>query len=99
MDTFASLALATEPPTDELLKRKPVNKNTYILTRKMLKHIVGQSTMQVILLIIFVFAGEFWLPESGDAFDEVLVKDWLAREMSTKKDAYWITDDLDEDRE
>jgi len=23
MDTFASLALATEPPTEELLKRKP----------------------------------------------------------------------------
>jgi len=41
MDTFASLALATEPPTEELLKRKPVKKDDYILTRKMIKHIFG----------------------------------------------------------
>ena len=27
MDTLASLALATEPPTDELLQRKPVHRN------------------------------------------------------------------------
>jgi len=41
MDTFASLALATESPTEKLLFRKPHNRNEYIVTKKMFKHIVG----------------------------------------------------------
>ena len=43
MDTFASLALATEPPTEALLNRKPHNKYEYIATKKMCKHIIGQA--------------------------------------------------------
>ena len=41
MDTFASLALATEPPTDALLDRKPTSRDEYIITKKMFKHIIG----------------------------------------------------------
>jgi P-type Ca2+ transporter type 2B len=43
MDTLASLALATEPPTEALLKRKPHSRNEYIITKKMFKHIIGQA--------------------------------------------------------
>jgi len=43
MDTFASLALATEPPTDALLLRKPHNRKEYIVSKKMTKHIFGQA--------------------------------------------------------
>lgn len=32
MDTFAALALATEPPSDEVLKRDPVSTNEYIVS-------------------------------------------------------------------
>ncbi len=45
MDTFASLALATESPTDELLNRKPHDRNEYIVSRKMAKHILGQAIL------------------------------------------------------
>jgi len=41
MDTLASLALATEPPTEELLERKPHNRKEYIISKKMFKHIFG----------------------------------------------------------
>lgn len=41
MDTLASLALATEPPTMELLNRKPHSRTDYIVTKKMVKHIIG----------------------------------------------------------
>lgn len=41
MDTFASLALATETPTEQLLDRKPHDRNEYIISRKMFKHIFG----------------------------------------------------------
>ena len=33
MDTLASLALATEPPSLELLQRKPHGRNDYIVSR------------------------------------------------------------------
>ncbi len=33
MDTFASLALATEPPSVALLDRKPHNRNDYIVSK------------------------------------------------------------------
>jgi Ca2+ transporting ATPase len=41
MDTFASLALATEPPGLSLLLRKPHNRNEYIVSKTMCKHIIG----------------------------------------------------------
>lgn len=40
MDTFASLALATEPPLPKLLDRKPHNRDDYIVSCKMFKHIL-----------------------------------------------------------
>ena len=41
MDTFASLALATEPPNNELLKRKPYGRNESIVTPNMWRNIFG----------------------------------------------------------
>lgn len=40
MDTFAALALATEPPHRRLLNRLPHNRDSYIVTKRMLKHII-----------------------------------------------------------
>ena len=41
MDSFASLALATEPPTDDLLKRAPYSRKEYIITPSMAKMVLG----------------------------------------------------------
>ncbi|CAK4641525.1 unnamed protein product [Aphanomyces euteiches] len=60
MDTFASLALATEPPTDMLLKRKPYPRTKALLSKKMVKHIVGQGVFQLVIVLVLVFAGD-WL--------------------------------------
>lgn len=62
MDTLASLALATEPPSIELLDRKPHNRNEYMISKKMIKHILGQSMLQICIIMIIVFAGEKFLP-------------------------------------
>jgi Ca2+ transporting ATPase len=43
MDTLAALALATEPPKEELLQRPPYRKHEYIISQKMVKHILGQT--------------------------------------------------------
>ena len=61
MDTLAALALATEPPDEEVLKRKPVGKNDYMITITMMKHTVGQAMYQVAILCIFVFLGPKFL--------------------------------------
>ena len=65
MDTLASLALATEPPTEEHLKRKPYKKTEYIISSVMWKHILGQAGLQLAILFTLMFAGEWFLPEDG----------------------------------
>lgn len=40
MDTLAALALATEPPTDALLLRKPHKRNDFMITPTMIKKIL-----------------------------------------------------------
>jgi len=51
MDSFAALALATEPPTDELLERHPEKRSAPMITRTMWKHMVGQAVWQASLLL------------------------------------------------
>jgi magnesium-transporting ATPase (P-type) len=63
MDSLASLALATETPKDELLKRPPYRKAEYIISRKMVKHIGGMSIFQVIVLFTIIFFGYKFIPE------------------------------------
>jgi len=41
MDTFASLALSTEPPSGDLLNRKPYGRNDSIVTPFMWKNVFG----------------------------------------------------------
>jgi len=43
MDTFAALALATEPPSKEILKRKPKNKHDPVMTEVMWRNVWGQT--------------------------------------------------------
>jgi len=63
MDSLASLALATEPPKIELLDRPPQSREEYIVSRKMIKHILVMSVYQTIIVFIITFSGEYWIPE------------------------------------
>ena len=57
MDTFAALALATDPASPVLLDRKPDKKTAPLFTVDMIKQIVGQSIYQIIIILIFHFLG------------------------------------------
>jgi len=57
MDALASLALASEPPTDALLKRDPVNRSKSIITRRMWGNMLGQSGYQIVVIMVLLFAG------------------------------------------
>ncbi|XP_062855521.1 plasma membrane calcium-transporting ATPase 3a isoform X2 [Trichomycterus rosablanca] len=58
MDTFASLALATEPPTESLLLRKPYGRNKPLISRTMMKNILGHGVYQLVIIFTLLFVGE-----------------------------------------
>ena len=64
MDSFASLALATEAPTPDLLNRPPYSRDEYIVSRKMVKNLVSMAIFEIIIVYSIVFAGEYFIPES-----------------------------------
>ncbi|XP_061689912.1 plasma membrane calcium-transporting ATPase 1-like isoform X2 [Syngnathoides biaculeatus] len=66
MDTLASLALATEPPTESLLLRKPYGRDKPLISRTMMKNILGHAVYQLVIIFTLLFAGEkFFDMDSG----------------------------------
>jgi Ca2+ transporting ATPase len=65
MDSLGSLALATEPPYEELLQREPTKRNESIINGKMWKHIILQSLCQIILLVILYFLAPKFVKEQN----------------------------------
>lgn len=57
MDTFAALALATDPATESSLERKPDKKNAPLITVEMFKMIMVQAIYQIIVCLVLHFAG------------------------------------------
>ena len=58
MDTLASLALATELPTPDLLLRKPYGRTSPLISATMAKNILGQAIYQLIIVFGIMFFGE-----------------------------------------
>lgn len=50
MDTLGALALATEPPNDDLMKRPPVGRKGKFITNIMWRNIMGQAFYQFIVI-------------------------------------------------
>ncbi|KAI0007686.1 calcium-translocating P-type ATPase [Xylariaceae sp. FL0662B] len=57
MDTFAALALATDPPTERVLDRQPQPKSAPLITTNMWKMIIGQAIYQLVVTFVLHFAG------------------------------------------
>jgi Ca2+ transporting ATPase len=58
MDTLASLALATEQPSLELLNRAPYGRTQPLISRQMAKNIIGHSLYQLFIIFFVLFAGD-----------------------------------------
>jgi magnesium-transporting ATPase (P-type) len=58
MDTLASLALATEPPTPELLKRKPYGRTKPMVSPTMAKNIFGQGIYMLAVLFALIYGSK-----------------------------------------
>ena len=60
MDSLATLTLATEPPHDGLLKRKPTKRNENIINSNMIRHVCFQTALQfIILMALYLFGPKF----------------------------------------
>ncbi|KAF7723041.1 hypothetical protein EC973_002417 [Apophysomyces ossiformis] len=55
MDTFGALALATDPPTPDLLQRVPEPRSAPLVNRSMWKMIFGQSLYQISLTLAMLY--------------------------------------------
>jgi P-type Ca2+ transporter type 2C len=57
MDTFAALALATDPPTEKILDRPPQGRDKPLITTTMWKQITGQNIYKLTVIFVLYFAG------------------------------------------
>lgn len=73
MDTFAALALATDPPTPSILNRKPEPKSAPLISLTMWKMIIGQSIYQLVITVILYFAGSRFLKYLEDGELQTLI--------------------------
>jgi P-type Ca2+ transporter type 2C len=61
MDTLGALALATEPPDDNLMKKAPVGRTGKFITNVMWRNIVGQSLFQIVVVWYLQTQGKYLL--------------------------------------
>lgn len=74
MDTFAALALATDPATESLLERMPDRKTAPLFSVEMYKMILFQSLYQIAIILIFHFLGNTILGFDNSTHSDDIVK-------------------------
>lgn len=72
MDTFAALALATDPPTPELLQRSPEARSSPLITFKMWKMIIGQAIFQIVVMIVLLYSNVLEYPTESPLLQTVV---------------------------
>jgi Ca2+-transporting ATPase len=72
MDTLGALALATEPPNDELMKRQPVGRKGNFISNVMWRNIFGQSVYQFIIIWYLQTSGKVAFDLNGPDSDLIL---------------------------
>ena len=64
MDTLACFALTRDTPIDDLMNYKPCGRHKPLISRTLLRNVIGHSVFQLIVMFVLIFKG-------GDLFDIV----------------------------
>ncbi|XP_010272469.1 PREDICTED: calcium-transporting ATPase 1, chloroplastic [Nelumbo nucifera] len=72
MDTLGALALATEPPNDDLMKRSPVGRKGNFISNVMWRNILGQSLYQFLIICYLQAEGKALFHLEGPDSDLIL---------------------------
>lgn len=88
MDTLGALALATEPPNDELMKRPPVGRKGNFISNVMWRNILGQSIYQFVVIWFLQTRGKaaFHLhgPDSDMTLNTLIFNSFVFCQVSLK---------------
>ncbi|XP_057548276.1 calcium-transporting ATPase 9, plasma membrane-type-like isoform X1 [Amaranthus tricolor] len=78
MDTLGALALATEPPTNQLMRRAPVGRREPLVTNIMWRNLLVQAVYQIAILLVFNFGStNFSQLKEGDLTHQNKLKNTL----------------------
>ncbi|KND87137.1 Calcium-transporting ATPase 2 [Tolypocladium ophioglossoides CBS 100239] len=81
MDTFAALALATDPPTATVLEREPEMKSAPLISTTGWKLIIGQSIYQLVVIMLLNFGGPrilgFTRPEEMETLETLIFNSYV----------------------
>ncbi|KAB1214901.1 Calcium-transporting ATPase 2, plasma membrane-type [Morella rubra] len=72
MDTLGALALATEPPNDDLMKRSPLGRKGNFISNVMWRNILGQSFYQLLIIWLLQTKGKSIFHLEGPDSDLIL---------------------------
>ncbi|KAL2529543.1 Calcium-transporting ATPase 1 [Forsythia ovata] len=72
MDTLGALALATEPPNDDLMKRSPVGRKGNFISNVMWRNILAQSVYQFVVIWYLQTSGKTVFSLDGPDSDLIL---------------------------
>ena len=95
MDTMGALALGTEPPNEDLLKRLPYRRDASLISNVMWKHVLLQSIFQIALLAYLLLDGakDFDVIEGSTAHFTVIFNVFVFCQIFNEFNARSITSD------
>ena len=76
-DSLGALALATRPPTENLLKRKPYSENESLVSNVVLRNIVVQSLYQILVEFLILFGYEKIFGVADNSEDYYNTHSWM----------------------
>lgn len=95
MDSLASLALATEPPTDDILDDRPVSSSAPLITPTVAKNIVGQAVYQLGVMYVLVFFGGEALGVDNEVKNTLVFNSFVMMQLFNQVNCRKVRDEPD----
>ncbi|RIB24300.1 hypothetical protein C2G38_2134118 [Gigaspora rosea] len=98
MNTLAALALATDPPTPDLLKRKPEARSASLISLDMWKMILGQCAVQLLVTLILLYCGndilDYDTPEEKSSLPTIIFNTFVFLQIFNEINSRRLNDKL-----
>jgi Ca2+ transporting ATPase len=66
VDTFASISISTDPPTDDIFAKPPYKREEFPIKKNMLFNILAQAFYQILMLLLVIFYGDIFFKIKSD---------------------------------
>lgn len=72
MDTLACFALTRDTPIDRLMNYKPYGRHKPLISRTLLRNVIGHSVYQLVVIFLLIFKGSDWFDIADGFHSETL---------------------------